>query len=87
MAFKIITNSGKEVTLLNPSEKGKRFAEQLSTKIIKETNTPLSEADEAYRKGYLAARRDSADAYNAKHNPAKLRENKEKRAAYRKNKK
>lgn len=29
MAFKFKTKKGKEVTLLNPSEKGRKFAEEL----------------------------------------------------------
>lgn len=76
------TPNGKEIVYLNPSEKGKRYAEQLKTGQVKETGTFLLEKDKAFRKGYLAAQSDSADAYNAKHNPAKLAEKRAKRKVY-----
>lgn len=60
------TKSGKKFVFLNPSEKGKRFSRQLRSG--KDQNgKALSDTAKAWRSGYLAARQDSAKAYNAKH--------------------
>lgn len=78
MAFTFKTKKGKNVTLLNPSEKGGKFARELKSG-IGETNLgevkthkngkpkKLSDTQKSYRSGYLQARKDSAAAYKAKH--------------------
>lgn len=80
MAVVIRTKRGKEVTLLNPSEKGNKFANELRNN-CKYTNgglfkldkngqyIKLNDAERAYRAGYLAAQKDSAKAF--KHNKNK----------------
>jgi hypothetical protein len=85
MAIDIMTKSGKTVTLRNPSEKGKRFAEQIKAGKVLETGEVLERGTEGYgyRRGYLQARRDGADAYNAKHNPEKLKSDRHKSAGKR----
>lgn len=67
---------GKMVTLLNPSEKGAKFAKELKTG-FKRTNTgqyklnkdkkgiKLTAEQRSYRAGYLDARKDSANAFKA----------------------
>ena len=69
--------NGKKVTLLNPSEKGAKFAKELKTG-KKRTNAGsfkldknkkginLNAKERAYRAGYLDARSDNAKAYKAK---------------------
>ena len=64
------------VTLLNPSEKGAKFAKELKTG-FKRTNTgqyklnkdkkgiKLTAEQRSYRAGYLDARKDSANAFKA----------------------
>lgn len=77
MAVKVKNKDGKVVTLLNPSEKGHKYAKELkygakvtnegkfkvdeNRKAIKLTDTQAS-----YRSGYLAAQKDSANAYKAR---------------------
>lgn len=77
MAVVLQTKNGKTVTLLNPAEKGEKFAKELKGG-FKRTNSGRFKTDEnkkgirltneerAYRSGYLDARKDSANAYNAK---------------------
>ena len=77
MAVTITTKKGKQVTLLNPSEKGAKFAKELKQG-VKRTNTgsfkldenkksiKLTDVERAYRGGYLDAQKDSAKAYNAR---------------------
>lgn len=73
---RVVRRDGKEVILLNPAEKGRKYAAELSTG-MRYTNdgnykkdasgdVGLSKEGRAYRSGYLDARRDSAKAY--KHN-------------------
>ncbi|MEG2159114.1 MAG: hypothetical protein RRY18_04470 [Clostridia bacterium] len=84
---------GKDVVLLNPTEKGKKASNELhqrialtnsgAIKLDKEGKSiPLTDTQLSYRNGYLAARRDSADAYNAKHNPEALKASKAKRKSF-----
>lgn len=61
MAYK--TKNG--IILRNPAEKAKRYARQMKSGIVRETGKKLSATDRAYRAGYLAARTDSAKAFNA----------------------
>lgn len=70
----IRTKKGKEVTLLNPAAKGRKYATELGQD-IKYTNDGnvkvdsngaafgLSPLEKSYRAGYLDARRDSAKAH------------------------
>ena len=53
------------IILRNPAEKAKRYARQMKHGCITETGKKLSSTDLAYRAGYLAARQDSAKAFNA----------------------
>ncbi|MBE5732723.1 MAG: hypothetical protein E7353_06780 [Clostridiales bacterium] len=68
---------GKMVTLLNPSEKGAKFADELRNG-VKLTNKGelkwdsasgkperLTKEQRSYRAGYLDARKDSANAFKA----------------------
>jgi hypothetical protein len=77
MAKKLKTKNGNIITLLNPAEKGAKYAKELSTgkkytnsgavkkdksgKVIK-----LDKKERAYRGGYLDGRKDNAKAYKAK---------------------
>lgn len=77
MAVNFKRKNGKVITLLNPSEKGHKFATELRDG-IKYTNAGLIKTDKnnnyqhltdtesAYRSGYLAAQKDSANCYKAK---------------------
>ena len=67
---------GKEVTLLNPSEKGRKYANELKDG-IKYTNDGvvktdksgnyqhLSDTEAAWRSGYLQSQKDSANCWKA----------------------
>ncbi len=77
MAFSYTNKKGHKVTLLNPSEKGKKFADELRSG-VKITNdrdikrdkngdyVGLTDEARAYRSGYLDAQKDSANAWKAK---------------------
>ncbi len=76
MARVVENRDGKKVTLLNPHEKGKKYAEEIKNGIrvtndgeIKrnENGIPmeLTKEGKAYRAGYLDARKDAANAYKA----------------------
>lgn len=69
---------GQEVVLLNPSEKGRKYADELRNG-VGQTNrgylktdpvlgkpVRLTDTQKAYRSGYLDAQKDSAKCYNAK---------------------
>lgn len=74
--FKFLNKKGKEVTLLNPSEKAAKYSDELRNG-VRYTNDGkykadedgvvlgLSDAQKSYRSGYLDARKDSARAYKA----------------------
>ena len=77
MATIIKTKTGKDITLLNPSEKSKKYASELKTghrytnkgeyKVDKDgVVLNLDCCSASYRMGYLAARKDNAKVYNAK---------------------
>ena len=77
MAVKVRTKKGNVITLLNPSEKGKKYAKELKTgrKITNsgsykldsnKKSIKLTPAESAYRGGYLDAQKDSAKAFKAK---------------------
>ena len=77
MSVTVMSRKGKKVVLLNPSEKGAKFAKELKQG-VKRTNSGsfkldknkksihLSKEDRAYRAGYLDARKDSANAFKAR---------------------
>ena len=75
MAKQVKTRNGKTITLLNPSEKGKKFAAELKTGIRKTNDgrykpdkhgdVGVSREGRAYRAGYLDARKDSARCWKA----------------------
>ena len=77
MAVKVKSRNGKDVTLLNPSEKGRKYADELRNG-VKQTNEGmlkwgddgkperLTDKAKAYRAGYLDAQKDSAKAYKSK---------------------
>ena len=76
MAKKVINSKGKTVILLNPAEKGEKYATELK-KGVKRTNDghykldknkkaiKLTPVQRAYRSGYLDARKDGAKCYKA----------------------
>lgn len=76
MAFKFKNDDGRDVTLLNPSERSKKFATELKEK-KRYTNDgelkkdkdgkplELTAVQRAYRSGYLNSRKDNAGAYNS----------------------
>lgn len=78
MAVKITLKNGRPALLLNPSEKGQKYAAELGANFSGNTGETLTKAQRAYRSGYLDARRDNAKAYKY---------NKKKRSAARKKKK
>lgn len=73
---KVKRRNGKTVTLLNPAEKGNKYALELrcnvhctnygDVKLDKNGKVrKLSKTSRAYRAGYLASRKDSAGAYKS----------------------
>lgn len=76
---KVKTKKGNTITLLNPAEKGRKFADELATnmhftndgeyKPDKNGEIGLTDTQRAYRAGYLDSRKDNAKAY--KHNKKK----------------
>lgn len=77
MAVRVRNRKGNEVILLNPAEKGDKFADELRNGVhltndkrvkFRKNGKPrkLNDTEKAYRSGYLAARKDSAKCYNAK---------------------
>ena len=76
MAVKVRNRNGKEVTLLNPAEKGRKYAAELKNNVratndhkIKRDESGkvmrLSKVQRSYRAGYLDARKDGANCYKA----------------------
>ena len=80
MAKQVRTRNGKTITLLNSAEKGRKFAKELKNKkkyvnsngfkTVKKDDKgreiKLTKSQASYRMGYLAARRDSANAFKSK---------------------
>ena len=73
----IINKNGKKITLLNPSEKGEKYAKELKKgkKIRndgsyalddKKKSISLTKAQRAYRAGYLDAQKDSARCFKSR---------------------
>lgn len=77
MSVIFTTKKGKKITLLNPSEKGAKYAKELKEG-RKRTNSgsykldenkksiKLTDIERAYRGGYLDAQKDSAKAYKSR---------------------
>ncbi len=79
MAVEVINSRGQTVTLLNPSEKGAKYARELkqgvrrtnsgSFKLDKNNKAQhLTKEQRAFRSCYLTAQKDSSKCYNAKMN-------------------
>lgn len=60
------TKTGKKIVLLNPAEKGKRFARQMKNGCVSETGEKITKDGMAFRAGYLTARNDNAKAYKGR---------------------
>jgi len=91
-AVVVQSSSGKDVVLLNPSQRAGKYAQELKSdkkftngNVLKGDGAPLTKEERAYRAGYLQRSQDGQDAYNAIHHPATHLENKKNRAAKRKN--
>lgn len=72
MSVQYKTKKGKVITLLNPSEKGKKYATELKTGVrvtndgLIKSPSELNDEQRAFRGGYLQAQKDSANAYKAR---------------------
>lgn len=77
MSTKITTKNGKVITLLNPSEMGAKYADELrfNTRLTndgypkltdKNEQLPLTPEQRAYRSGWLDAQKASAKAYKSR---------------------
>ena len=75
---KFRTKKGIDVILLNPAEKGRKYAKELrdnrhltNGNVVKKDDKgkvqKLNKTSRAYRAGYLASRKDCANAYKATH--------------------
>ena len=74
----IISEGGKKITLLNPSEKGRKYADELRNGVRQRNDgllkvdpvlgkpVRLTKAQRSYRAGYLDAQKDSAKCFKAK---------------------
>ena len=73
---KVVNRRGKTVTLLNPAEKGNKYALELKANVHCTNDgdvkldkyghvKTLSRQSRAYRAGYLSSRKDSANAYKS----------------------
>ena len=77
MAVFLKNKKGRDVVLLNPSEKARKFADELGNG-VKQTNIGmikfnkngqpirLTDSEKSFRRGYLQARKDSAKAFKSK---------------------
>lgn len=63
MATLIETKNGKKIVLLNPAERSKRYARELS-KGAKHNGIPLTDTEAAFRMGVLNERKMQAKIYN-----------------------
>ena len=57
---------GKWVRLLNPAQKGRKYAKDLKLGRDSVTGKPLRDTQKAHRSGYLKARADNAKAWKAR---------------------
>lgn len=78
MSRTVYNKNGKAIVLLNPAEKGTKAAAELKLGVhltndgqVKRDKDgyaiPLTDTEKSWRSGVLAARRDSANCYNAQH--------------------
>ena len=73
MAVVVKSRKGKNVTLLNPGEKSTKYAIELKNNIRLTNNceckdcSGLTEAQRAYRSGYLDSQKDNQKAFKSKH--------------------
>ena len=76
MAVVVKTRRGKKVTLLNPAEKGRKYAAELKSGVRatndhvvkrdkKGNKMRLTKSQRIWRSGYLSARSDEAKAYKS----------------------
>lgn len=76
MAIRVSSKNGKEIVLLNPAERGKKYSIELKhntaltnsarrKKDDKGNILHLSDKQRAFRAGYLSARNDNAKAYKS----------------------
>ena len=63
---KYLTKNGKEIHLLNPEQKSRRYAKELKVGCNIYTGEKLTNTQKAWRAGRLAERNDSARCYNSK---------------------
>lgn len=61
---KYINRDGLERRLLNPAQKGRKYAVELRSGNEFYSGTPLTKPKKAYRSGYLRSRQDSANCFN-----------------------
>lgn len=84
MAVRVKSKNGKMITLLNPSEKGRKYAAELKAGIRATNNhevkrdkngkkITLTKSQRAWRSGYLTARKDNAKAYKSNLKKKKFR--------------
>lgn len=66
LATIINTKNGKKVVLLNPAERSKRYARELSNG-RKQDGTPLTKTEAAFRMGVLNERKTQAKIFNREH--------------------
>lgn len=60
------TKDGKWIRLLNPAQKGRKYASDLRLGRDTFTGKPLRDTQKAHRSGYLKARSDNAKAWKAR---------------------
>ena len=63
---RVKTKSGITIKLLDPDQKGRRYAKELKEGCNIYTGEKLTKTQKAWRAGQLAARKDSAACYNSK---------------------
>lgn len=77
MATQVTTKDGKTITLENPAERAKRYANELHTG-VGPNGQPLSPTQAALRMGVLKERQTQAKIYNKKHGRPNKQKNKKK---------
>lgn len=77
MAKQIINDKGKVITLENPAERAKRYANELHTG-VGPNGQPLTPTQAALRMGVLKERQTQAKIYNKKHGRPNKHKNKKK---------
>lgn len=82
MATVIKTKNGKIITLYTPSEKAKKYYEQLMMGYDPVKKHLLSDSEKAYRQGYLNANRDNYKLYKYKKEKEAGRESHSKKKIY-----